>query len=165
MTLRHQTLTFEREYDATPARLFAAFADPRARERWAVPSGARLVYDVDDFRIGGIDLCRCGSPDDLRYHVENRYLEIEPGQRIVVSETVREGGRVLSHALNAVEISDGPIGAILKLTIQMAAVEPGMLDGARHGHAATLDNLAAELARPESPLPRNEQTFETLAEK
>lgn len=147
MTLRHQTLTFEREYDASPRRLFAAFADPRARERWAVPPGARLVYDADDFRTGGVDLCRCGAPDDLRYEVENRYLEIEPDQRIVVSETVREGGRVLSHALNAVEISAGPGGALLKLTIQMAALEPGMLDGARHGHAATLDNLVAELAR------------------
>ncbi|HVL43037.1 MAG TPA: hypothetical protein VM348_12855 [Brevundimonas sp.] len=41
MTLRHQTLTFEREYDASPRRLFAAFADPRARERWAVAPGAR----------------------------------------------------------------------------------------------------------------------------
>lgn len=165
MTLRHQTLTFEREYNASPGRLFAAFADPRARERWAVPPGARLVYDVHDFRLGGIDLCRCGSPDDLRYHVENRYLEIEPDKRIVVSETVREGGRVLSHALNAVEISDGPGGSMLKLTIQMAAVEPGMLDGAREGHAATLDNLVVELAGPESPPPRNEMTPETLAEK
>lgn len=147
MMLRHQTLTFEREYDASPQRLFAAFADPRARERWAAPTGARLVYDAADFRTGGIDLCRCGSPDDLRYDVENRYLEIEPDQRIVVSETVREGGRVLSHALNAVEIVDGPGGAMLKLTIQMAALGPGMLDGARLGHAATLDNLVTELTR------------------
>ena len=77
MTLHHQTLTFERQYKASPRRMFAAFADPRARE------------------LGG---------------------------------------------------PDGPGGAVMKLTIQMAAVEPGMLDRAGVGHAATLDNLVLELA-------------------
>lgn len=35
---------------------------------------------------------------------------------------------------------------MLKLTIQMAAVGPGVLDRAGVGHAATLDNLLLELA-------------------
>lgn len=148
MTLIHETLTFERDYDATPDRLFAALADPRARERWSVPDGARLVYDQADFRVGGIDLCRCGAPDDLRYHVENRYLEIEPAERIVLSETVRETGRVLSHSLNSSEIMATTTGARLTLTIQLAALEAGMAAGVRHGHSVALDNLADELARP-----------------
>ncbi|MBU2041259.1 MAG: SRPBCC domain-containing protein [Alphaproteobacteria bacterium] len=146
MTLLHETLTFERDYDASPARLFAALADPRSRARWAVPEGARLVYDAADFRVGGIDLCRCGAPDDLRYHVENRYLAIEPSERIVLSETVREGDRILSHSLNSFEIAATATGVRLNLTIQLAAPEPGMAAGVRHGHSAALDNLVDELA-------------------
>lgn len=145
MTLVHETLTFERDYDASPARLFAALADPRARARWSVPEGARLVYDQSEFRVGGIDLCRCGAPDDLRYHVENRYLAIAPPERIVLSETVREGDRVLSHSLNSFEIAATATGVRLTLTIQLAALEPGMAAGVRHGHSAALDNLVAEL--------------------
>ncbi len=148
MTLVHETLAFEREYDASPTRLFAALADPRARERWSVPGGALLVYDEADFRTGGIDRCRCGAPDDLRYRVENRYLEIEPGERIVLSETVREDDRVLSHSLNAFELAATATGVRLNLTIQLAALEPGMAAGVRHGHSAALENLAAELIRP-----------------
>ena len=154
MSLVHETLTFERDYEATPARLFAALADHRARERWSVPDGARLVYDEANFRVGGIDFCRCGAPDDLRYHVENRYLEIEPAERIVLSETVREAGRVLSHSMNSFEIAITPTGVRLNLTIQLAALEEGMAAGVRHGHSAALDKLVAELARPD---PENNQ--------
>lgn len=148
MTLTHETLIFERDYEASPARLFAALADPHARERWSVPAGALLVYDEGDFRVGGIDLCRCGAPDDLRYHVENRYLAIEPGVRIVLSETVREDGRDLSHSLNSLEIAATTTGSRLNLTIQLAACEPGMIAGVRHGHEAALENLVVELAHP-----------------
>lgn len=146
MTLVYERLEFERTYDAAPSRVFRAFADPAARERWAVPAGSRLVYDQADFSVGGVDRCRCGAPDDLRYAVENRYMEIVPGRRIVLSETAREADRVLSHSLNAVELEPSAGGTRLKLTILIAAVEPGMIDGARHGYAAALDNLAGELA-------------------
>lgn len=32
MTLHHETLRFERRFDCTPERLFAAHVDPRQRE-------------------------------------------------------------------------------------------------------------------------------------
>lgn len=145
MSLIFRQLDFERLYDANPARLFAALADPVARARWAVPVGSRLVYDAADFRPGGVDLCRCGAPDDLRYIVENRYLEIVTDRRIVLSETTREGGAVLSHSLNATELEPTESGTRLRLTIQIAASEPGMIAGALHGYQAALANLAVEL--------------------
>ena len=145
MTLVHDQLDFERLYDALPARVFAALADPTARERWAVPEGSRLIYDRSEFRPGGVDICRCGSPDDLRYIVENRYLEIVPDRRIVMSETTREGEVILSHSLNATELEPAPGGTRLRLTIQIAAHDTGMIAGARHGYAAALNNLAAEI--------------------
>ncbi|MBU1385108.1 MAG: SRPBCC domain-containing protein [Alphaproteobacteria bacterium] len=145
MSLIFHQLDFERRYDAAPARVFAALADPAARERWAVPVGSRLVYDQSDFRPGGLDLCRCGPPDDLRYRVENRYLEIIPDRRIVLSETTRDQDAVLSHSLNATELEPIEGGTRLRLTVQIAAAEPDMIAGALHGYQAALDNLAVEI--------------------
>lgn len=146
MTMVFRQLDFERLYDAPATRVFAALADPAARERWAVPAGSRLVYDQSEFRPGGVDLCRCGSPDDLRYSVENRYLEIIADRRIVLSETTREGAAVLSHSLNATELEPDAGGTRLRLTILLAACDPGMIAGAQHGYQAALDNLAGEVA-------------------
>lgn len=145
MTMVFRQLDFERLYDAPVARVFAAMAEPGARERWAVPAGSRLVYDQSEFRTGGVDLCRCGAPDDLRYAVENRYLEIITGRRIVLSETTREGAAVLSHSLNATELEPEGGGTRLRLTILLAASDPGMIAGAQHGYQAALDNLASEV--------------------
>ena len=146
MTMVYRQLDFERSYDAAPDRVFAAFADPVARARWAVPAGSRLVYDQSEFRPGGVDLCRCGDPDDLRYSVENRYLEIVADRRIVLSETTRDGAAVLSHSLNATELEPEAGGTRLRLTILMAANEPEMIAGALHGYQAALDNLVIEIA-------------------
>jgi uncharacterized protein YndB with AHSA1/START domain len=34
MSVEHATFVIERRYDASPARVFAAWADPAAKRRW-----------------------------------------------------------------------------------------------------------------------------------
>ncbi len=147
MAVAHETLVLQRTYAATPARVFRAWADPAARLRWGPPSdGVAMVYDTADFRAGGQDISRCGTPGVLEYRVEVRYLEILPDRRIVMSETVAQDGQILSAALITVELTAEGAGTRLAFTDQVAAIGgPDMIAGSRAGWNAALDNLVREI--------------------
>ncbi len=50
----HSTFTIERTYDAPPARVFAAWADPGLKSRWFGGGTDDAPIDLDmDFRVGG----------------------------------------------------------------------------------------------------------------
>jgi uncharacterized protein YndB with AHSA1/START domain len=148
-SVTHATIVLERVYDASPARVFKAFADPAARTRWGTPSpGVELVYDKADFRNGGLDVSRCGPRGKLIYRVETRYLDIEPEHRIITTEVVSEGWHRLSVSLITVEFhAEGP-STRLVLTDQITALGgKDMIAGSREGLSGALDNLAVELRR------------------
>lgn len=147
--VNHATIVVERSYAASPARLFAAFADPAARMRWGVPTkNVELVYDAADFRVGGLDISRCGPRGKLIYQAEARYHDIIPGQRIVYTEVVRQGEFPLSFALITVDFEAAAGGSRLVLTDQVAAYGgASMVDGHRAGLEGALDNLTMELER------------------
>ncbi|UVC07399.1 SRPBCC family protein [Rhizobium sp. TH2] len=144
----HDTIVFERCFVAPLPMLYKAFMDPVARCRWGAPSPtAVIIYDQEDFRVGGRDLSRCGSKDDPRFHVEATYLDIVPESRIVYSEAVTEGGKRLSAALHTIEMKSTDGQSSLRITVQIAAFDgAAMADGVRHGFRAALDNLTRELA-------------------
>jgi len=56
-TVTHGTFTIEREFPLPPARVFAAWADPKAKAQWfAAPKNlAKEVVREQDFRVGGKD--------------------------------------------------------------------------------------------------------------
>lgn len=67
MTLAQETIILERTCKAMPARVFEAWRDPVARERWSKPSDdTGLFYDQADVRVGGEHISRCGPKDDMR---------------------------------------------------------------------------------------------------
>lgn len=52
----HGTFTLERVYDAAPARVFKAWADPTIKARWFVgPADWQLLERAIDFRVGGTE--------------------------------------------------------------------------------------------------------------
>jgi len=145
----HATIVLERVYDAAPARVFKALADPQARMRWGTPSkDVELVYDKADFRVGGLDVSRCGPRGKLIYRVETRYMDIEPEYRIVSTEVVSEGWNRLSVSLITVELQAIGRSTRLMLTDQIAAFGgKDMIAGSEAGFSAALTNLAAEFER------------------
>ncbi|MCH8521681.1 SRPBCC domain-containing protein [Glycocaulis sp.] len=148
MTLSHDTVRFERSYDAMPEQVFAAGADSEAMSRWAVPGpDHELRYEASDFRVGGRDLARCGAKGDLRFRAEVLYLDIVQNERIVFAETISEAGKPLCAALVSIEIAAAGAGTRQIVTCQVTEFVDGMADGYRHGYGASLDNLAGELAR------------------
>jgi len=141
-----ETVVLERTYRASPARVFAAWRDVEARKRWSVPSpDVIIVYDKADFRVGGFDDSRCGSPGDLRFRAFVLYLEITQDRRIIFAEHVTEAGIARAASLITVDLEQKGADTLLTLTMQISSIDgPEMLQGYRDGWTPTLENLAKE---------------------
>lgn len=142
----HDTITLERTYNASTSRVFAAWRDVEARERWSKPSAeTEIVYDRAEFKVGGLDIVRCGMKGDLRFQAHVRYLEIIPDARIVMAETVAENGAAQAVSLITVEMEPAAGATRLRVTLQVSALDGSdMLQGYLDGWRPTLDNLANE---------------------
>lgn len=142
----HDKIVLERTYNASPARVFAAWESVEARLRWSVPfPEAGAAYDQAEFKVGGLDIMRCGHKDDMRYLAHVRYLEILPHQRIVMAESVAEDGITRAASLITIELE--AVGKATKqtVTMQVSAFDgAGMIEGYNEGWGAALDNLARE---------------------
>lgn len=110
----HSTFVIERTYDASPARVFAAWAEPAAKARWA----ACHAHHEMDFRIGGREVSSGGEPGGPVYTTEAWYRDIEPGERIVYSYTLSVDETRVSVSLVTVEITPDPGGTRLTYTEQ-----------------------------------------------
>lgn len=59
-SMAHRTAQMQRVYPASPARVFAAWADPDIRRLWGSPSDeVEVRNDASDFRVGGVDQQTC----------------------------------------------------------------------------------------------------------
>lgn len=142
----HDTIVMERIYAASPSRVFAAWESVEARLRWSIPfPEAGAAYDAADFRVGGLDIMRCGLKDDMRFRAHVRYLEIIPDRRIVMAERIAEDGAFRAASLITIELEAAGKATKQTVTMQVSAIEgSGMREGYDAGWSAALDNLARE---------------------
>jgi uncharacterized protein YndB with AHSA1/START domain len=143
----HETFVIERTFEASPQRVFAAYADVEMRMRWGVPSDdEQIIYSESNFHVGGSDVYRCGSKGDLKYTGHVRYEHIVGDQRIIFVERVSLGDTELCVSLVSWELLPKQRGTLLVLTDQIASlVGSEMIEGAKRGTSAALDNLARKL--------------------
>lgn len=73
-----------RAIPATPAAVFAAFADARRLARWWGPAGFTNTFELCDFRPGGDWVFVMHGPDGANYPNRSRFADIEPDRRIVI---------------------------------------------------------------------------------
>ncbi|MGH6952217.1 MAG: SRPBCC domain-containing protein, partial [Vitreimonas sp.] len=146
--IAHATLVMERTYNASPQRVFAAWADVEARKRWSAPAeDIRIEYEAADFREGGRDVSRCIEPGNADYVATVNYLDIRRDSRIVFSEDVVHGDKRVSAALISVELVGQADTTRLMLTLQIASFdESGMEAGYQFGWSSALDNLGKEFS-------------------
>lgn len=148
MDIFHETLAFERTFDAPPERLFQAFADPRQREIWSAPTPETvIVIDETDLRTGGHETARCGSADALNWTMKVIYHRVEDGRLVTFTEELWDGAKLLTVALITFEFRKrGDAGTLLSLTDQVTSfVGEGGVSGHRDGYTKALANLAASL--------------------
>lgn len=155
----HSTFRIEREYPASPARVFSAFADPATKRRWFVEDkGSEVEEFTLDFRVGGREATRFrfkgnpalpgAPPAGTEFRNDTVYQDIVPDRRIVLAYTMAVGGRRISASLATVEIVAEGDGTRLTFTEQGAFFEGS--DGAalrEKGWLALLDALGADLRR------------------
>ena len=144
----HATFVIDRTYDASPARVFAAWADPAAKSRWF---GGPDEWEADshyelDFRVGGREINRAGPPNGPVYTYEAYYHNIVPNERIAYSYTMDCDDTRMSVSVTTVEFK--PVAAGTQLTFTEQGV---FLDGAdtpaerEHGTRELLNSLDAAL--------------------
>jgi uncharacterized protein YndB with AHSA1/START domain len=110
----HSTFVIERTYDATPQRVFDAWADPAAKARWFGPP-EKPDYSLE-FRVGGRERFAAQGPDGATYRFDAVYQDIVPGQRIVHCYDMHRGDVRLSVSLATIEFEAHGEGARLTLT-------------------------------------------------
>jgi uncharacterized protein YndB with AHSA1/START domain len=144
----HDTFTIERSYDATPARVFAAWARPEARARWFVgPAGWTALERSLDFRVGGKEVTKGRfSESGVVSNFESLFLDIVPDQRIIFTYVMHVNDRKISASLATLELEVEGEGTRLRYTEQGAFID-GYEDngGRKRGTEALLNQLDAWL--------------------
>lgn len=144
----HATFDIERIYDAAPARVFDAWADPKAKSQWFGPGADSAVKLALDFRVGGREVFSEAMPDGRVFGFDAHYQEIVPGERIVYVYTVDFDQVRISASLATVEIN--PVGDRTRLLYTEQAVYLEGLDtptDREHGTRKEFEKLEAALSR------------------
>jgi uncharacterized protein YndB with AHSA1/START domain len=144
-SVTHATFVIERTYAASPHRVFAAFADPAAKQRWfAVTDEYQL-----DFRIGGHEISRGEvQPGGPTYVFDAVYQDIVPNQRIITSYEMQMAKQRISVSVATIEFQPDGSGTRLVFTEQGAFLDGLDTPAEReHGTGELLNALAAELER------------------
>lgn len=148
MSIVHADFTIERQYDCSPAQAFSGFADAELKRRWfAVPAEWEdAAYELD-FRVGGSELNRGGSPGGVVHTYRARYHEIVPEERIVFAYDLLAADRLMSVSLTTVQFFAAEAGTRVLFTEQGAFFD-GLDEPAEreHGTGVLLDRLGEALA-------------------
>lgn len=149
-TIHHNTFVLERTYPVPPERVFAAFADPEKRRRWAGgDEGPELGEYRPDFRPGGVETRRFriheGPIKGTEMISVTTFQDIVPNQRIVYAYTMEFIDRVISVSLASFELIATAQGTKLVFTEQ-GAYFPGAdpLEMRQAGWNFLLDSLSRE---------------------
>ena len=142
-SVEHATFVLERNYDASPDRVFAAWSDPDAKARWFDGSEGEVEFD---FRVGGRERRRGTLPDGRAYTFQGLYQDIVPARRIVFTYDMVLDETRISVSVATVQFRPERAGTRLVFTEQAAFLDGHEMPGQRErGMGSLLDALAAEL--------------------
>jgi len=121
------SFTLRRDWAATPARVFAAWADPEVKKRWffGPPGKWSEIRRIQDFRVGGLEIVEGHFAEHgLTTRFEARHHLIEPDRRLIFVYDL-----FLNDALHSVTLASlrlEPAGERTKVTY---AEQIAFLDG------------------------------------
>src|SRR5690349_17600816 len=112
-SIQHSTFVIERTYSASPARVFSAWADQKAKAQWFPKA------DEFDFRVGGREFNRSEHAGAI-FTYDACYQDIVPGQRIAFTYTMERNETRISISVATVEFKKIDTGTRLVYTEQGA---------------------------------------------
>ena len=140
----HATFVIERNYDAAPSRVFAAWADAEAKGQWFGPG--EKDHELD-FREGGREHFRATAGDAV-YSYDALYEDIVADERIVYTYNMRRDGVRISVSVTTVELLADGAGTHLLYTEQGVFLDGIDTPAEReHGTGEMLDNLGRALVQ------------------
>ena len=145
----HGTFTLERVYEASPARVFKAWADPAIKARWfGGPSDWQMLERSIDFRVGGTERLSGRKGSGVVSTFDAVYHDIVPDQRIIYCYDMRLDGVHISASLATVTLAPEGAGTRLTFTEQAVFLDGYDDSGSRErGTRILLEQLGGELAR------------------
>jgi uncharacterized protein YndB with AHSA1/START domain len=146
-SVTHATIVIERTYDASPARVFAAWADPAVKARWVAGPDDWTFDDYElDFQVGGRERSRSGPPGGPVHIYDAIYQDIVPDQRIIFTYDMFLDETRISISLATVELKPEAASTRLTYTEQGAFLDGHEVPDLREqGMGTLLDALGAEL--------------------
>jgi uncharacterized protein YndB with AHSA1/START domain len=144
-SVTHSTFSLERSYDASPARVFEAWAEPGKKRRWFGPEDTEHTME---FHVGGREHAAGTGPNGAIFTFDAIYQDIVPDERIVYTYDMHLNDARISVSVSTVEFRrEGDDRTRLVYTEQGAFLD-GLDDPrAREGGTAGLfDALARVLA-------------------
>jgi uncharacterized protein YndB with AHSA1/START domain len=142
------SFTIERVYDATPARVFDAFANPESKARWFHgPADWERDRSEMDFRVGGFERVGGGPKRGPKSRFECRYYDIVPNERIIYAYEMHLDDAKISVSLATIELKPEGKGTRLVMHEDGAFLDGYDDAGSRErGTRGLLEQLAAALA-------------------
>jgi uncharacterized protein YndB with AHSA1/START domain len=148
--LTHASFVVERFYEASPSRVFAAFAEPAARRRWYVEADGWTIHAYVPpavLKPGATEHSRFSPPGaDVVLTNDTVYLEVEEGARLIFAYAMTLNATPLSSSLATVEFQPEGKGTRMIFTEQ-GAYHDGNVAGREEGSRELMESLARELAR------------------
>ncbi|HTI87556.1 MAG TPA: SRPBCC family protein [Alphaproteobacteria bacterium] len=142
---QHAAFTIERSFDAPPALVFRAFADPAAKAKWfGGPNEWDKHRGAFEFRVGGRESISGGPKGGTQHKFDAVYQDIVPNARIVYSYSLELDDRRISVSLATIEFVASDKGTKLTLTEQGVFLDGYDDAGSREaGTRGLLEKLAA----------------------
>ncbi len=144
----HATFVIERTYDASPARVFAAWASLEAKRAWFGPRDDNERSHELDFRVGGQERFAVALDDGTVYSYAALYQDIVADARIVYTYEMHRNEDRISVSVTTVEMRSAEGGAALRYTEQAVFLDGHDAPAQReHGTRELLDALDEALSK------------------
>ena len=149
-SVKHATFTIERSFGVAPARVFAAYADPKAKARWFVGPDEWEKSNLKlDFHVGGWESVSGGPPGGPTHHYNALYQDIVANERVVLTSEMHMNEIRISVSLGTTEFKPADQGTKLVYTEQSVFLDGHDDAGSRErGTRALFDNLETALRLP-----------------
>jgi len=105
VTVANATFTIERVLNASPARVFAAYATLEAKGQWfKAPRDIETLNRDFDFRVGGKERFHARWPSGMVTDFQATYHDILENERIILVYDMFHNGNKLSVSLLTLEL-------------------------------------------------------------